>query len=190
MRPRRVTTKAEPSRTWIVSGLFWLALLTAGLLYGAVALSPRLAIQIELRQRYREGQIQLVQMEQQIAHLERVSQAIAQDTHFKEQLARVDFDAIRPGEEVLAVDPSTAVDARLAIERPTLARPSRPWYGPLVTLVAESPRLRRGLLLGSATLILFSFGFLHPSQADRLLSAARTAQKATGQVLDRYRLDS
>lgn len=156
----------------LVGLLFWFTLLAAAALYGIVALAPKYLSFLEARREFRANQTQLVALQQQSRYLERTVTALESDPQFAAELARVDFNAVGPGEEKIPVDPHLSLDGRAepALRVPT---PRLPWYAPLVTLVAENERLRRNLLIAAAAIVLFAFTFLHESEAPRIHSAAR-----------------
>jgi cell division protein FtsB len=144
-----------------ISLLFWLTLLAAAAVFAAVSLSPKLATYLALCDEFRAQQEELVELEQQHAELERVIAALKNDPQFVAELARLEFDAVRPGEEILSVDSSLTLAPRAGLprqQRPsTLTSPWRPW----VAVVATSRPLRSTLLLSAAILVLFAFGWLH-----------------------------
>lgn len=164
---------AEPG--WLVSLLFWLALLVAAVLYGAVALAPKYLAYLESRHAFHGNQIRLIALQQNERYLEKTVAALENDPDFAAELARVDFNATRPGEEKIPVDPHLSLDARAEPEL-SITNPRLPWYAPLVTLIAENERLRRNLLIAAAAVVLLAFTFLHESEAPRIRSAARVVQ--------------
>ena len=164
---------AEPG--WIVSLLFWLALLTAAVLYAAVALAPKYLAHLESRRAFRANQTRLVALQQNERYLQRTVAALESDPQFAAELARVDFNALRPGEEKIPVDSHLSLDARAEPEL-RVTNPRLPWYAPLVTVAAENERLRRNLLIAAALVVLLAFTFLHESEAPRIRSAARRVQ--------------
>jgi cell division protein FtsB len=164
------TTAAEPG--WLASLLFWLALLVGAALYGVVALAPRYLAYLESWRDFRANQVQLVALQQNERYLERTVAALGRDPQFAAELARVDFNAVRPGEETIPVDPHLSLDARTEPEV-RVTSPRLPWYAPLVAIVAEQERLRRNLLIAAAVTVLFAFTFLHESETPRIRSAAR-----------------
>jgi cell division protein FtsB len=163
---------------WFVSLLFWLALLLAALLYGAVALSPKYMAWLETRREYHDGQVRLVALERQVGYLERVVSALESDPQFAAELARVDFDACRPGEEQIPVDARLSLDG-LVKETHAVRAARLPWYTPLVAQAAENEPLRRNLLIAAASMVLFAFTFLHESRDPQIRSTARRVQQGT-----------
>ncbi len=157
----RTTNDADTldSGSWVVSLAFWLVLFTAAAVYAAVALAPRLLAYTALEQHYVENQIRLVELERRNDHLTRVADALEGDPDFATQLLRIDFDAARPGEERIAVDPRF----HLAVqgEAAAVAPPSLPWYTPLAEVLARDAGLRRRLLVAAAVAVVLAFAVLH-----------------------------
>ncbi|HTN00652.1 MAG TPA: septum formation initiator family protein [Planctomycetaceae bacterium] len=166
-----------------ISLAFWMALVVAALLFATVNLSPRLATLLKLRDEHYANQIRLVALEKQARQLERVVEALEHDPAFAAEMARLEFDALRPGEEVISVDRKLALDARHAAtfeaERPA----TRAWYLPAVELVATSQDLRNSLLLTAAVLVIVSFTWLQESTAVQIEAGGRALQSVWG----RYR---
>ena len=183
------TTDADAldSGSWVVSLAFWLVLFAAAGVYAAVALAPKFLAHAELEQHYVENQIRLVELERRNDHLARVADALAEDPDFATQLLRVDFDAVRPGEERIPVDPRfhLAVQGEAA---PVVA-PTLPWYTPLVEILARDAGLRRRLLIGVAIAVVLAFAVLHDANGSVLGRATSliTAPLQTGLRLVRGR---
>lgn len=177
----------EPEGRWFVSVAFWLSLLLAAGLYGCVALSPKLHNYLVIDRDHRENQQRLVAIQQHLAYLDRVHRALEEDPQFAAELARIDFDAARPGDERIAVDPSLSLDALSADPLAELPPQKLPWYAPLVARFATHQRLRHGALAAAAVIILLSFMLLQESQTPQLRSAGRTVKSLCRRVADRYR---
>ena len=167
------TTAESPasvsSGSWsgvMMSLAFWLTLLVAAGLFGAVSLSPKLAAYLSLQDRYYAQQLELVQLEQQQRELERVITSMKEDPQFAAELARLEFDAVRPGEEILSVDSALTLDPKTPTAKPVIARAPEAAIKPWVTLLAERQPLRIGLLGCAALLVLLAFGWLQDVAAD------------------------
>lgn len=156
-------TADPPTTSWsgvAVSFAFWLTLLLSAVIFASVSLAPKLAHHLALENEYRSQQFELKRIEQQQTELERVIAALKDDPHFSAELARLEFDAVRPGEEILNVDTSLALHPN----RPVAAAVSHvsspsPWQ-PWVEIFANNSQLRFALLATAAGLILFAFGWL------------------------------
>ncbi|MEX0715831.1 MAG: hypothetical protein WD066_04555 [Planctomycetaceae bacterium] len=166
---------------WIVSVLFWLCLLLAVGMYGAVALAPKYLDFLELRAAHHAGQVRLLALDRQTRTLSQVEKALESDPAFVAELARIDFDAAAPGEERIAVSPEHRLDAQPAASVETNAVAPLPWHAPLVRAFVENRGLRRTLLIASATIVLAAFALLHDS---------REGGRPLAWLIERYRREA
>ncbi len=185
------TASVTDSRPETISGLaislaFWLTLLMAAALFAAVALSPKLAVYLQLRSQFDANQFKLVSAERQAEHLQRVINAIRNDKDFASELTRVEFDAVRPGEEVLPVDDALELDGRRIIAPTPPPVPIPVWYEPGVRYVASESSLRTSLLASAALLVVVSFAMLQPAGAQQVSSGVRGCHSFWHGILNRY----
>ena len=166
---------ADHNERWAVTLAFWATLLVAAALLATITLAPKLVRLADLRTAYAANQLRLVALERQANELEQVTQALQGDPRFAEELAKVEFAAVRPGAEQIAMP----ADLQLrAAERPTdQTEPAVPLLLSLPPAVLEPlathARLRQGLLAVAAALCLFAFTCLHGSTAARLSDLVR-----------------
>lgn len=152
--------KTNSALGWLASLLFWGCLLVAVSLYGVVVLSPKVIAFLELDQEYRTNQARLVRMERQVEYFDKVAGALEKDPAFAAELARIEFDASKPGEERIAVD------KRLSLQAPKPANQviddvdPIPWYVPTLKTLVENEDHRNLFLAGAVTLVIFAFTFL------------------------------
>lgn len=156
-------SNAPPAELWsgvAISLTFWLVLLAAAGLFGIVSLSPKIATYLTLQQQHQSQQAELADLEHQRRELEGVIAALKNDPNFAAELARLEFDAVRPGEEILSVDGSLALEPH-ALAKPHESRVKRqsPWQ-PWIEVIAYYQPLRSALLLTAAILVLWAFGWL------------------------------
>lgn len=166
MMPRSAATAAAPSTPVddpsgvAVSLMFWLTLLAAAGLFAGVSLSPKLATYLTLQEQFRSQQQELIDLEQGHRELDRVIAALKDDPNFAAELARLEFDAVRPGEEILSVDGSLSLEPHAVAkphQGPTVTRSAwQPW----VEVLAYYQPLRTALLVAAAVLVLWAFGWL------------------------------
>jgi cell division protein FtsB len=174
------TTNAPTLRAWLTSLLFWFAVLAAAGMYALVALSPKVLAWQEERARWRENQERLVWLERKVDYLKQVAQALESDPEFAAELARIELNASRPGDERLPVEgPLTLAadnDRRSEVGGRRSALPSsdlRPLPSairlPPSTLreFAEDAERRRWTLVAAAVLVVIAFTFLQDSPARR-----------------------
>lgn len=170
-----------------VSVLFWSSLFLAGTLYAAVALSPKvLAWKTLQRERYNH-QVRLVTLEWQTRYLKRVVQAFETDPEFAAEQARIDFDANRPGEERIAVDPSLSLDSRQFEPVFPQQNVSSQWYLIGFDAIASSRQLQRSMLTAAALITILAFTFFQESQIEGLKKLFRTIRDTWLWATSRYR---
>jgi cell division protein FtsB len=177
----------EPSLLqWFVSFLFWGQLMAAGILYGSVAMAPKLATYVELDDEYVTAQTELVQLERQVFELRKITESLEQDPGLLEELARIDLDATRPGEEQIPLQDHLTLQSR--IKRPFTAQSqsSEQWYSPLLTALSTDHQLRSMTLFVAASLVLVAFTFFQPSQAVRFSTGWKNLRDGTSAMLSRY----
>jgi len=172
---------------WVVSLLFWCQLLIAAVLYGAVSLSPKLAVHVELRNDYLKTQSQLVYLQQQVTELQKVTDSLTNDPRLLQELVRVELNADRPGEERMPVRRDLALQSRITQKRSHAPDVTRAWYVPLLSAFAGNQRLRHASLLAAASLVLIAFAFFHPSQAKQFNTGWNAIREGTSVVVARYR---
>lgn len=149
----------------LVSLAFWVTLIVAGCLYAAVALSPKLADWIRVRQMFVANAARLDQLEQQADRSEQLLAAVQRDTRVAVNIAELDS---RIRAEAQAAVPETA-DA--GVEPRSAGLLLRSGVVQVVEQLAGDLPLRRRLLIMSGVLTLFAFTFLHEGgfRAPRLL---------------------
>ena len=176
----------EPERAWLVSLSFWLCLLTAAGMYASVSLAPKFLTYLTLRHQHATNRVELVRLQRQVHYLSKVGEALENEPDFAAELARIDFDAARPGDERIPVDRTLSLDARAEPDQ-ELPAVTLPWYTPLVELLAGHRRLRTVTLVAAALLTLFAFTFLHDSQARQIHTTTETLRSSLRCFARRYR---
>jgi hypothetical protein len=152
----------------LMSLLFWFSLLLATVLFGVVGLSPKLLEHARLQGQFQINQFQLVQAERQNERLQRVVDAIRNDKDFAAEMTRVEFDAVRPDEEIIPVDSELRLVSRdLAPSRVQPVAP-QPWYRPMIVPFVENDSLRMSLLATAAALVIVSFTWFQPATRQRM----------------------
>ena len=169
-----------------VSLVFWSCLLLAASLFASVGLATKLAESLRLRDLYAVNQIELVAMERQNEQLRQVVRAIQDDPDFATELTRIEFDAVRPDEEIIPVTASLKLETR-GVEMPrTQPALPRAWYRPWIAVLAENGPLRAKLLGAAALLVVISFTWLQPASAERFERQAKPAVTAWQTLRSRY----
>lgn len=172
---------------WVVSFLFWGQLLLAGGLYGAVALAPKLSNYVHLRGEFHTNQVQLVQLEETVEELKKVTEALESDPDLLEELARIDLDATRPGEERIPLQNELTLQSRIKNNTRAVSPETDEWYSPLLTAYATDHRLRRVSLLVAASLVIAAFTFFQPSQVNRFSTGLTSIRESGSSLTARYR---
>jgi hypothetical protein len=177
----------------MVSLAFWLGLFVAVGLYGAVSLSPKLLAMQKQRREYVGNQVELVRMESRVGYLKRVANVMEHDPEFANELARVEFDVSRPGDERIPVDRELTM-AAYPSEKGETPVVSPPIYEPMVRMFAENTDVRRWSLISACVIVIVAFTFLHESQTENLQRVAvgvgqftNSAKNGVGGVFNRYR---
>ncbi len=153
---------------WLLSLTFWIVLFSATTLYASVALAPKLSVHLNLESRYYTNQVRLVSLQQKIENLGRVARALETESEFAAELARIDFDAQRPGDERISVDPDLRLDVHASSRSITVRAKSMRWYESLVNTMAKDAQLRAFALTGAVVSVILAFTFLHESQQNRI----------------------
>jgi cell division protein FtsB len=154
--PHSGTTK----HGWIVSLAFWFCLFLSAAMYAIVVLAPKWHTSQKLNSEHRNNQHQLVSLEQDVKRLDNVVTALESDTEFASELARVDFGAVRPGEERLSVDEDLRMNVQ-SLQHLTPARFTRQaGSSDLIRLFSQHRQLRHLTLAVAGLLLLFAFCFL------------------------------
>jgi hypothetical protein len=169
-----------------ISLAFWLCLLFAAILFALVALSPKFFIYLQLRSQFDMNQRRLVGFEVQADQLQRVIDAIRNDKDFASELTRIEFDAVRPDEEVIPVEVALKLDARAGELLPPTTTMVHVWYEPFVKHLASDSSLRMSLLAAAALLVVVSFSLLQPAGAAQLSTGVRGCNPVWQSLRDRY----
>lgn len=177
---------SESTGGWVVSLLFWLCLFCAVLLYGSVALAPKFLTYLELHNVYYNTQVRLVGLERQVEYLGKVAAALEAEPEFAAELARIDFDATKPGDRRILVQAGLCLDAREPGDLATPPPAALPWYTPLVRRLAEDQQLRRSALLVAAIITIASFTFLQDVQRRETSEGRGPVRQAARRLLARY----
>jgi cell division protein FtsB len=172
---------------WFVSFLFWGQLMVAGILYGSVAMAPKLSTYVELDDEYVAGQTELVQLERQVFELRKITESLEQDPGLLEELARIDLDATRPGEELIPLQDNLTLQSRITRQYTATSHSTGQWYSPFLIAFATDHQLRMMSLFFAAGLVLVAFTFFQPSQAERFSSGWKNLRDSSAAMLARYR---
>jgi len=179
----------EESRfAWMISLTFWIFLFIAASLFAAVVLAPRYLSYLNMRNEYLTNQVQLVSLENQVEYLRQIAHSLEHDPEFRSEVARVDFDAVRPGEERISVAPDLALDIPQWNPNKNIPASNQSWYQPMLSVLSENQKIRSSILLTAAVIVVLSFTFLHESQSRQLETVTRSTRNIVGTLLSRYQI--
>ena len=154
-----------PERSILISVAFWMCLLSSAALFASVALAPRLVEWHELHLATIERQLQLVELELHIQHLEKVVHALEFDPHFQSEVIRREIGSPPNGERI-PLDKSLTVDLAVPnVEAPNVPLVV-PWYIPIFRALSVPSDWRRRVLWISAGLCLLAFVVLRERGED------------------------
>ncbi len=190
--PRPASLGPQPSSEvraieWVVSLLFWTQLLIAAVLYASVALAPKVNTLLDLSADSQSLKSQLVDLEHQVTDMKKVTEALEHDPRVLEELARLNLDVTRPGEESIPVGSELMLQNEMTRARTLPQEFERAWYVSVIETFARNQRLRNALLFAAAVLVLISFTFFHASQASQFRSGVESVRDGASWLTDRYR---
>lgn len=153
---------------WLSIG-FWLCLFCGLGLFAAAFLAPRLVARDRLAQELVASSKRLEEAEQRYRQMQRTIEALRTDPEFASELARVQLDAVRSGEEVLRVPAGMGLQLTdsLPAHAPVSSAADMSESGDrrlvdLAAYVDSRPQLRWLLVLLAGVLVLLGFGLFVP----------------------------
>lgn len=166
-RGRRDTSRPSPTAMswerligWFSSLLFWPALFCAAGLFALVVVTPPLVESFELEERLAQRTGELMGLNARVEQLRRVERALLSDHGFQRRVMQAQAAAApRADETRIAVADELHFDPRSTETAPTIVWQA-PWYAAAITMLDESPGLRRSVVWTSVVLCLFAFVFL------------------------------
>jgi len=161
-------TASESRFGWLTSIAFWISLLFAATLYAMAALSPGWLANLQLTQRHHGTQLRLVGLESDDIRLQRIVQALRTNPRYARELAQQDFQGISAttaDEQNLPLEGDLALDLDTRSSTVAIEDPELPWFAPLLVLVVEDRSVNSTLLILSAVIVIYSFGFLQASRS-------------------------
>ena len=185
-------TTAEPAPvsqsvgSFFMSVSFWLTLTVAGTMYAAVALSPKFAAWINIRQQYVTNATKLTQLEDEVDYLERVAEALKTDPEFAKRLIRANQNFGAQGAEFIPVSKGLLFGGAEAKEY-TAPQVIQPAFAKVVFHMASHEQHRSWLLAGSAGLTLLAFTLLNDAGVAIMQSALATVCWIFAWLTARYR---
>lgn len=172
--------------SFFMSVSFWLTLTVAGTMYAAVALSPKFAAWINVRQQYVTNATRLTQLEDEVDYLERVAEALKTDPEFAKRLIRANQNTGAQESEFIPVSKGLLFGGSEAKEytAPQIIQPS---LARVVFHLASHEKHRSYLLAGSAGLTILAFTLLNDAGISIVQSALATVCRIFSWLTARYR---
>ncbi len=161
-------------------------MIVSAVLFGVVSLSPKLLAYLQLRSQFDMNQRKLVALETQADQLQRVIDAMQHDKEFAAELIRIEFDAARPDEEIIPVDPPLKRDARVVETSLPEITTEHVWYEPVVKNLASDSKLRTSLLGAAAMLVVAAFTLLQPAGLNATATTGRQSSSTWQNLRNRY----
>jgi hypothetical protein len=172
--------------SFFMSVSFWLTLTVAGTMYAAVALSPKFAAWINVRQQYVTNATKLAQLEDEVDYLERVAEALKTDPEFAKRLIRANQNPGAQGAEFIPVSKGLLFGGAETKES-TAPQVIQPAFAKVVFHMASHEQHRNWLLAGSAGLTLLAFTLLNDAGVGIVQSALATVCRISAWLTARYR---
>lgn len=144
-----------------MSFAFWIALFFAAGLYALVALSPRIYTHALLTQQVQTLQLELLELQDQDAEVEKMIAALNHDPQYARELAMMDLQPIQPGEERIPVSEDLVIQPATELRTESHAPPDLPWYTVIFSTIARSQQIGNTLLMISAAVVVYAFALLH-----------------------------
>lgn len=156
---RREQPPAE--RGLLIAVAFWLCLMTSAALFASVVLAPRLVECHDLQLANLERQRQNIELEQHVAHVEKVVHALEYDTDFQDEVLQQDLGGSTRIELNTGEDIPVEGDLAFDMSVPTSSAPEVPlmipWYVPILRTLSTPSDWRRRVLWMSAGFCVLAF---------------------------------
>lgn len=154
------SSETTPAKVWTVSLAFWMTLLIAALMYGSVALAPRLYAWIDIRHGFIQNAHQLKTLETEVDYLERVRDALESDPEFVRRMADASIAEDAGDEELIPVSGELLFGSEDQLKERMSEIDATP--GTTLALRLAVDRTLRGVLLVCAgLLVIFAFTVLN-----------------------------
>jgi hypothetical protein len=177
---------SQTAGSLLMSVFFWLALLASAVMYSAVALSPKLADWISVRQQFLSNAVRLKELEDEVDYLERVSAALKSDSEFAKRLVRANQDTGSRDSEFVPVSQDLLFGGgpRMKREVPQAVQPA---LANLTFHLASNHSHRNALLIAAACLTISAFTLLNDAGVGTIRAALRILAILFATTTARYR---
>ena len=180
-----LTTVPQTVGSFLISIAFWSGLLVSAVMYAGVALAPKLANWISVRQQHAANAVRLQELEDEVDYLERVSAALKTDPEFAHRLVQATQLGSKENEFVPVSGNLVfgGVRDKPATEQPLV----KPAVAELVMHLASHQKHRTWLLFSAAGLTVLAFTLLNESGAGIMQAAYGSVQSFFHRAIARYR---
>jgi len=182
-------SEVPSSAVWAVSLAFWITLLVASLMYGSVALAPRLFAWMQIRHDFINNAHQLQALEAEVDYLERVREALKSDPAFVRRLASAAIAEDVGDGEVIPVSGTLIFGSEDQLQQ-RLPEIEEPIGAEVVHRLASDRGLRSGLLASATLLVVFGFTVLNGTGGWFVRTVIQVSKAAVRLPLARYRRES
>jgi len=177
---------SQTAGSFLLSIAFWLVLLIAATLYASVALSPKIADWINVRQQYLANAGRLTQLADEADYLERVAAALKSDPEFARRLVRANQNSGSGGAELVPVSQDLLFGGT-AKKAPLEVQVVQPVVAKAVFHLASHQQHRTWLLMVSASLTLLAFTLLNDAGVGIVRTGITVVASCLSAVTHRYR---
>jgi len=177
---------SQTTGSFLLSVAFWLVLLFAASVYAAVALSPKIADWITIRQQYLTNARRLTQLEDEADYLERVAAALKSDPEFARRLVRANQNPDSGGSELVPVSQDLLFGGTAMKAEPEV-QVIQPAVAKLVYHLASHSQHRTWLLMIAAGMTLMAFTLLNDAGVGIVRAGLAVAATCVSVVTERYR---
>lgn len=185
VRPESADTTRSEASTVAVSVCFWCVLLTSTVIYGLVALAPKLAVWQEVRSEYLQNTRQMVTLEEDVEYLKRVDEALSTDPEFLKRL--VGLNRNDQESELIPVSGSLLFGQADDPQLPETTSTQKSFLVTATHRIARNGPLRNSMLLLSAALTMFAFAFLNDAGAGFVQTIGQLMRRVMLFPVARYR---
>lgn len=171
--------------SFLMSIAFWFTLVLSAVMYAGVALSPKLADWISVRQQHAANAVRLQELEDEADYLERVAATLKSDPEFAHRLVH----ATQSGSSQREFTPvSTGPGAGEAHVKPVVPESLvEPAVADVVMHLASHQQHRTWLLTGAAGFTILAFTLLNESGAGIMQAAFSCVLGVSRAAIARYR---
>jgi hypothetical protein len=146
---------------------FWGCVFGATVLFGSVALAPRVVEWHDLQRRFATRQGELLTLQGENDRLNHVVTGLRSDAAFARSIARHELRGAPSAPRTVTLSDDLRFDPRQPAADPIDVAYTEPWYLPILAELVQSPTRRIRWSMLAAGLLAFGFVFLHEHAGSR-----------------------